>query len=248
MTRRLCALLPLLCVLAFSQSPGPSFEAATIKPSQEAAGHSSSHSRTSYLVMKNMTLKELVADAYKLSLDRISGGPKWVDSDRFNIEARAAGPAEDPELHLMLRSLLAERFQFTSHRETKNLTGYALTVGKGGMKIKPDESGADSHSDGSRTRLNVQRYSLDQLATFLSRRLGEPVVNATDNKSLFTFTLEWSPEPARRPDAPDSAAADAPSGPSIFTALQDTLGLKLESRKLPIEVLVIDKAEKPTEN
>src|SRR5262249_46279049 len=103
-----------------------SFDAASIKPSKSAEDGTSWHSRTGYLVMKNQPLRRLVAIAYGINEDQVSGGPKWVDSDRFDIEARAAGPARDPELLAMLQQLLAERFQVAVHRESGMAAGYVL--------------------------------------------------------------------------------------------------------------------------
>jgi uncharacterized protein (TIGR03435 family) len=198
--------------------------------------------------MKNLSLKVLTGVAYSLPADRVLGGPKWIESERFDIEARAIGPAGDPELLRMLQSLLAERFHLAIHRETRTIDGYALVLAKDGLKIRPDDSPGGSSSNSSRGNLVAKRVSMDKLVTFLSRTLGMPVVNSTDTKGAFTFTLEWAPEPARSVESPDKLLPDAPAGPSLFTVLQKELGVKLESRKVPIEVLVIDKAEKPTEN
>ncbi|HEV8148032.1 MAG TPA: TIGR03435 family protein [Bryobacteraceae bacterium] len=248
MIKRLPGLLLLVCGLAFGQPPAPAFEVATIKPSHEGEGHSSWHSRPGYLVMKNLSFKVLTGVAYSLPADRVLGGPKWTESDRFDIEARAIGPAGDPELLRMLQSLLADRFHLAIHRETKTAAGYALVLAKDALKIRPDEGEGGSSSNGSRGKWIAKRVSMDKLATFLNRTLGMPVVNSTDLQGAFTFTLEWAPEPTRSVESPDKLLPDAPTGPSLFTALQTTLGLKLESRKVPIEVLVIDKAEKPAEN
>src|SRR5262245_30486329 len=122
----MCALI-VSAAAAWAQPPAPVFEAATVKPSAAGAAEGSSwHSRKGYLVMKNQTLNALIRVAYGLQNDQLSGGPKWIDSERFDIEARAAGPADDPELKLMLRALLAERFRLAIHRETKALAGYAM--------------------------------------------------------------------------------------------------------------------------
>jgi uncharacterized protein (TIGR03435 family) len=94
----------------------------------------------------------------------------------------------------------------------------------------------------------VQRISMPKLADSLARQLGTPVVDMTDIKGRFSFTLEWAPENPRPAATPDGVLPEAPAGPSLFTVLAQELGLKLESKKLPIEMIVIDKAEKPTEN
>jgi uncharacterized protein (TIGR03435 family) len=239
MTHRLPGLLLLCAGAAFCQSQTPAFEAASIKPSKTSDVGSGWHTRPGYLVTNNQTLKSLIGIAYSIPADRVLGGPKWIESDHFDVEARASSPAGEPELSRMLQSTLAERFQLTVHRDTKTLPAFAMVLGKNGLRIHPDESEGGSRSNGSRGKLVAQRMSMAKLAEKLTRLLGEPVVDDTNAQGVFTFTLEWAPE------TKDSAAAD---GPSLFTALQQELGVKLESKKLPVEVIVIDKAEKPTEN
>jgi uncharacterized protein (TIGR03435 family) len=227
----------------------PSFEAASIKPSEEAEGHTGWHSRKGYLVLQNQNLRQLVAIANDMTEDRVLGGPKWADLSRYYIEARAASPAEEPELRKMLQSLLAERFQLTNHRESRTVEGYSLATIKGRLKINPDPDDAEggSKSNGGRGRLVTERISMAKLAEILSRGLGRPVVDKTDAKGVYTFTLEWNPE-TPRPAAGDSLVAADSSGPTIYDALAQQLGLKLESKKLPVEVIVVDQAQKPTEN
>jgi len=239
-----------LAAAGFCQTP--TFEAASVKPSPEGPGHSGWHTRTGYLVLQNQNLRTMVATAYRLTEDRVLGGPKWIDSDRYNVEARAAGPADDPELLVMLQNMLAERFQVKLHREQKELSGYLLATVKGRLKIEPDppdpnNPNAGSKSHGSRGRLEAQRISMDKLTEILSRQLGVPVVDKTDAKGVYTFTLEWTPEP-RRPAASDSLVATEPAGPTLFDALAQQLGLKLESKKIRAEVIILDQAQKPTEN
>jgi len=231
----------------FSQPNRPEFEAASIKASKANEGHSSWHSRPGYLVMNNQTLKALAGIAYGVPTDRVLGGPKWIESDRYDIVARAAEPADGPKLLLMLQSTLAERFQLAVHRETKSVAGFALVPAKNGLKIRPDETGGGERSNSSRGKLVVERISLETLAKSLTRIMGVPVADATDIKGMFTFTLEWSPESTLPTAGTDGALPDAP-GPSLFTVLQQQLGLKLESKRVSTEVVVIDKAERPSEN
>src|SRR5262245_23584766 len=108
-----------------AQTAAPSFEAASLKPSNAKDDSSSWNSRPGYLVMRNQTLNALIRIAYDLKVDQVTGGPKWLDSDRFDVEARAAGPAKDPELLAMLQKVLAERFKVKFHRDTKLVPGYA---------------------------------------------------------------------------------------------------------------------------
>jgi uncharacterized protein (TIGR03435 family) len=238
-----------LCLLAAAASAQPAaFEAATVKPNPSGDEGSSWNTRPGYLVMKNQSLRRLVAIAYGMTPERVAGGPKWADDARFDVEARAAGPAKDPELLAMLQTLLADRFQFAFHREARPAAAYALVIAKGGLRIQPDATAEKgSSSNNSRGKIAVQRVTMPKLADSLTRVLGVPVVDQTEAKGVYTFTIEWTPEPPRSA-APDRAIPEASTGPSVFDVLPEKLGLKLESRKLPVDVIVIDRAERPGEN
>jgi uncharacterized protein (TIGR03435 family) len=148
----------------------------------------------------------------------------------------------------MLQSMLAERFKLAAHRETRQLNVYSLVMAKGGLKIKPVEQGAGRTSAGP-GKLEAQGISFGKLADLLSRFLDRPVMDATGVPGLFNFTLEWRPEDTRRLMEPGDSGQDPVAGPSIFTALEEQLGAKMEVRKGPVEILVIDHVERvPTEN
>jgi len=234
---------------AFGQAaPAPAFEAASIKPSQDPPGSSSGITTTKGRISaRNVTLKRCVRGAYGVEEPHILGGPKWLDEARYNIEARAAGPAGDSELATMLQSLLAERFKLAFHRERRALSGYALVLGKSGLKAKPSEPDTPSRTSSRWGIIEAAGCSLAHLALKLSEVLHLPVADFTALPGEFDFKLEWTSDDMRA-TPPSTAAPDAVAGPSIFEALQEQLGLKLESRKVPAEVLVIDHAEKPSEN
>jgi len=196
--------------------------------------------------MRNQTLQRLVAIAYAVTDDRVLGGPRWSAFDGFDVEARAIGPAREPELLQMLQQLLAERFQLVVHREKKNTSGFSLTA-KGGLKIHPDETQGQPVWNSSKGKIIAQRISMETLAVALTRLLGTPVIDQTNAKGRYSFTLEWTPE-ARSQAVPESAQSGGPTGPSLDEVIAQQLGIKLERKKLPIEVIVIDRAEKPTEN
>ena len=240
---------------AFGQAaPAPAFEAASIKPSKDAPDSGSGITETTGRIRgRNVTLKRCVRGAYGVEEARILGGPKWVDEDRYDIEAKAGGPAGDPELMAMLQSLLAERFKLALHRETRVLSGYALMVGKNGLKAKPSEPDALSRTSSGWGTIEAAGCSMAHLALKLSEVLHLPVADFTAVPGEFDFKLEWTSDAMRATppsggDKPAAAAPEGATGPSIFAALQEELGLKLESRKIPAEVLVIDHAEKPSEN
>jgi uncharacterized protein (TIGR03435 family) len=241
---RIAAALILGSVLVSGQAPHAfSFDAASIKPNNSGSTGSDSDSDGGRLSMRNVTLKRFIQIAYGIPESQILGGPKWIESNRYDIEAKAVGLMHDEDMKVMMRNLLTERFHLTLHSETKPLAGYALVVGKGGIKAKPGAFGSSSNTRGRRGHLEAQGCSMAKLAIRLSAELKLPVADMTGTTGGYDFTLDWTPEELLVAAQPDLA-----SGPSIFTALQEQLGLKLESRKVPVDLLVVDGAELPSEN
>jgi uncharacterized protein (TIGR03435 family) len=221
-----------------------SFEVASIKLHADlvrSVGVSISGAR---VTVSAMTLTNLVDYAYDVKFYQVSGGPNWAHSDRWDISAKGEGDRilTRDEVRKMVQVLLADRFQVRLHRETREAAVYALVVaGKGGPKLKESAPDANSilHMGGTRTtRITTTKGSMDQLVTQLSAILDRPVLNKTGLTESYDYKLEWAPEGV-------AAGSDAPS---IFTALQEQLGLKLESTKGPIETVVIDRAERPSAN
>ena len=196
--------------------------------------------------MKNQTLNACIRIAYGLKADQVTGGPKWLDSDRFNIEARATTPARDPELLTMLQTLLAERFQLKIHLDSKLVSGYDLAVAKKGLKIHPVEANGPQRMNWGKGQVLAERVSMARFADALARMLGSPVQDKTGLSGEFSFKFDWSPESQH--SHADGGPAELPSGRSLFTAVQEELGLALNPTKAPIEIIVVDKAEKPSEN
>jgi len=229
----------------FAQQPQPAkppaFDAASIKPSKTAEG-SDNDTSTGYF-RGSGTLKAFIRMAYGVPDGQIEGGPKWLDADRYDIEARAEGPADTPELMEMLQTLLADRFKLAYHRESRSAAGYALVLDKDGIKVPEEPSGSHSTSGGS-GRLDAHNTSMAALTTRLARLLGKPVADETGTSGFYTFKLTWTPE---RLGAPSVAESGDNGAASIFTALKEQLGVKLEPRKVPFDVLVIEGAEKPPE-
>jgi len=240
-------------------------------------------------VAQNVTVKFLLEEAYGVKDSQLSGTPGWLDSEHYDIEAKAEDAAVERErtlapeqrheqVMLMLQSMLADRFKLALHHETKALPVYALVVAKSGAKLHetpaaPADSappeplgkpGSGPAPRGSimmkgRGNLEVNGIALSLFADALSRQLGLLVVDQTGLKGEYDFTLKWTPDDGqgqmfRGAGDPGTGqpAASAPtsdsSGPSIFTALQEQLGLKLESQKAPVDTLVIDHVERPSEN
>ena len=177
--------------------------------------------------------------AYGVGPHEISGGPDWLDSDRFEILAKADRPTDDDDvLMLMLQSLLADRFKLALHRETRTMRAFVLELGKNGPKMEkapPGESGTNTSSSNSGVVIKAHNTGMDAFARILARSMDLPVVNHTGLDGVFNFMLQWAPD-------------GSTDGPSISTALQEQLGLRLRSTKAPVEILVIDHLEKPSEN
>jgi uncharacterized protein (TIGR03435 family) len=237
-----------VAVVSLSAQIPPAFETASIQLSRSQDNSSSYDTHPGQITIRNKTLKDCIRLAYDVKVAQLSGGPKWVDSDRFDIEAKAARPVGDPQLMVMLQTLLKERFKLDVHRETKMFPGYAITVLKSGLKIREVEPEA-GHVNLRRGSMAAQGTSMTKLAQTLSDLLGVPVLDATGVAGVFDFRMDWTPE-TNRPglsteDPEPSALPEMPAGPSLFAAIQEQLGLKLEARKAPLEALVIDRAEKP---
>ena len=215
-----------------------SFEVASVKPVKPPAGpHVVSliinHGR---LNIEAAELRQIVGLAYAVQRIRVLGGPGWADSDQFDIAAEAeSADATRDEIRSMLQTLLAERFKLSVHRETKEIPTYSLVLAKSGPKLKitaPDrKSGmADTVGRNGERQTVFEASSLRLLVNMLANTLGYPVVDQTGLDKLYDYTFEW-------PDA----------GSSLFASV-DQLGLKLEAKKMPVEVLVMDRAERPSAN
>jgi uncharacterized protein (TIGR03435 family) len=235
------AALPAALCLAQSAAP-PAFEVAAIKPSTATDNHSSSHSNNGRITMENLSIKQIILNAYGIQNHQYSG-PAWLENERYNIDAKADTKVEYKELMTMLQTLLADRFKLKVHHESKSVSGYALVVARGGLKVKPVE-GEGSSMNTNNTKLTATHVDPQRMARYVSGLLGQPVVDETGVKDSFSFVLEYAdPRPGREERSETGATL-----PTIFTALNETLGLKLEPRKVPIDVVIVDHAERPTEN
>jgi uncharacterized protein (TIGR03435 family) len=151
----------------------------------------------------------------------------------------------DATLMVMLQGLLAERFKLVLHRETRTLPAFVLEVTKNGPNLEkapPGEAGTNTSTSNTGVIIDAHNTDMESFARILSRKMELPVVNRTGLEGIFNLKLQWTPEIAR---SKESAATE---GPSIFAAIQEQLGLRLRSQKIPMEILVIDHAEKPSEN
>jgi uncharacterized protein (TIGR03435 family) len=228
------------------------------------------------LVVENFSLRMLMQNAYSVQPFQISGGPDWINSERYDVEAKAYGsPSGEQMTGAMLQALLEDRFKLTIHRETRPLPVYELTVAKGGAKLRHSREGSctpysmDSAPlspirspgqpnstycgfrgfgvEGLDRKLEMAGVSMAELATSLSRsELRRTVIDKTGLAGTFDVNLHWSIDPAQA--MPGASADPNSTSASIFAGIQEQLGLKLESSKGPVEVLVIDHVERPSSN
>jgi uncharacterized protein (TIGR03435 family) len=248
-------------IIAQSPAPRPKFDAfevATIKPVDHdpKAGRYITMQGNNRFVEKDYTLKLLVAAAYNLNSKAISGGPGWIESDHYDIAAVTPGevrPTHDEQMS-MLRSLLADRFKLTFHREQKEFSIYELEVAKGGPRLKPSTAPPDDPPQlistvyPQRMVLPARNVTMSDLTSLMQRAmLDRPVVDKTGLSGRYDFDLEWAPDETQFGGEVPTAPTDAPS-PPLFSAIQQQLGLKLEATRGPIEALVVDTAERPSAN
>ena len=275
MHHRIAAFL-LVSAIAHSQ-PLPKFEVASVKPSNSADRrplvNGFNVASGGQFTASNVTLKLLIRQAYNIKDFQISGGPGWTGSDLFDIAAKPEGPTKPDQFALMLQSLLADRFHLAIRRETRELPVYALVVAKSGPKIKaanesdpviPQLKGRTDLPGGGgrprvviirRGRLTTQGTGMPALAADLSNVLGRPVVDKTGLTGMYDLMLEWTPDENQVANfqaigVPEGFGAPPPDwqGPTLFTALEEQLGLKLESEKGPVEMFQIERVERPSEN
>jgi uncharacterized protein (TIGR03435 family) len=266
MTRRLALVITskslgaagIVAVIASAQLPRswaqsapsarPEFEAASVKPTPAGTFHRGPVNGPERFSRSGVTAKDLVSWAYDLEYFQIAGGPAWFTSEHYEIQARSGMPANSEQMRHMVQSLLADRFHLKLHREMRELSGYALVVAKNGSRlpiakeVKPDtERGMQM---GFGFMFSNGGVTLAHLARGLTLLVGQPVVDQTGLGGNYDVKVEYDQSTVAK-----GTAADPSGGPSIFTALQEQLGLRLESQKrLKVDTLVIDDLEKPSDN
>jgi uncharacterized protein (TIGR03435 family) len=272
---KLLVSLVLTAIAAHSQTT-PAFEVVSIKSAPPPTGprvRIGVNQDKGRLTMSNVSLSMVVLQAYKLKQQQLVA-PDWMESARFDIVAKLPEGATPDQVPAMLQTMLADRFKIKIHKESKVLPIYAMVVAKGGPKLKPvDADGGLRMMMGPKGREMNGKVTLGRLADALSDNLDRQVIDMTELPGAYEIDLTWSPDeseggrfrggpgrggegpghgpeaPGRGGEGPDAKASDGPDAPSIFVALQEKMGLKLEARKFPAEIIVVDQAEKvPTEN
>jgi uncharacterized protein (TIGR03435 family) len=259
--------IPFLSQTSLAQKP--SFEVASVKPNTSGRPSNGSPIRTAggRFFTTGATLKMMLQFAYRTPDGRalrgidIIAAPGWADTDGFDIQATAQGETEqisEDQMRLMAQSLLADRFGLKAHWEPRQTDVYNLIVAKGGPKLKMSENHSDPprtiampSPSGIKVTFSDSAKSIAALADWLQPYVSRPVIDKTGLQGLFAVRLQFLLEtssvgPGAGPQAP--ALPPDPAGPSIFTAVEEQLGLKLESAKASVEVLVIDSVQRPSEN
>jgi len=203
-----------------------------------------------------MPLKMLVMQAYDIKAFQVSGGPSWIATERWDILAKADGVEgiiPMAEMRPMLQAMIGDRFQLKVHTETREMPVYGLVLEKNGSKLIANAGAARQFRPGNGS-LIVKKGGTAALATWLSQNLGRVVIDRTGLKGEYDYTLEWTPDPGEGGPESIGLPPEAPrphvdtNGPSIFTALQEQLGLRLVSQKGTVEIIVIDRVQRPSAN
>ena len=242
---------------AMAADADPVFDVAVIKLNTTAGPGKGFQLRGRQFSTLNTSVSDIITFAYGLHARQITGGPAWMESEKYDVTAKPAGEGQpnDKQWKIMFQKLLADRFQLTFHREKKELSVYAIVVGKTGPKLTKS-AGNPSGLPGLFFRglgdLPVTNATIADFAGVMqSAVLDRPVVDQTGLEGRFDFQLKWTPDETqfgglgiKVPPPTDDAAAP----PDLFTAMQDQLGLKLQAAKAPVDVIVIDRVAKPSEN
>lgn len=260
MTQRSAGAILLLvsAIPALGQSPATqlSFEVADVKVNKSGETRLAvDFQGGGKLSMRNVPMRVLIMFAYHVRADAVEGWPSWFESDRFDVVAKAAQTTPPDDLRRMLQALLAERFKLVVHAGQKNMPAYALVVGKSGPKLQPSEPAilteqrCDPATGAAGVRHVVCRHLTmpvlaDTLQELSPRDFDVPVIDQTGLKGSYDFKLDWAP-----PSRPDAAASDTVAGMTMFDAVEAQIGLKLERKKLPLPIIVIDHVDRvPVEN
>lgn len=227
----------------------PVFEVATIKPSEPNDPSDGFHTRGRHIFIENQTVNKLVAFAYGMNGKQIAGGPEWLGTDRFDIDGvpDAEGTPSLKQEQGMVKKLLAERFKLTTHEEKRELSVYAITVGKNGPKLTKSAGdligmpSQDADQHGTELDMKFKNMSMADFGFCMQFFVDRPIVDQTGLAGQYDFNLKWTFDETEASNNPNAA-------PGLFTAVQEQLGLKLEAVKAPADVIVIDKVERPSAN
>jgi uncharacterized protein (TIGR03435 family) len=239
-----------------ADTPAPTFDVASVKASQPATGGEQRRRENiqvspGTVTMRNVNLKTCIRWAYHVTEYQVTG-PAWLDSERYEITGKAAGPATEDQLRLMMLAMLQERFKLALHRQTKDFSVYVLVAGKNGPKVHESTTEGETSIETNQKQMSVsvQRAPVSQLVEMLSNVLRAPVIDMTGLKGRYDVAVNVTKYAADMAAQGKSVEA-TPMDPLALIAmvLQGELGLKLEAKKMPLDLLIVDHAEKaPVEN
>lgn len=226
----------------------PDWEVCTIKPSDPNDKFDVMTTRGRHIVIRNKALEAMLRLAYGVQSNQIVGAPEWTKTERFDIDGlpNVDGQPNMKQFQGLVQKVLAERFGLRSHHEQREMPAFALAVAKSGPKMdlsKGDPNGLPDNEGMGGNGRQIRKYtnvSMSDLAMMLQFNVDRPVVDQTGLKGRYDFKLQWTV------DEPQVTDPDAP--PGLFTAIQEQIGLKLETVKAPVDVLVIDRVERPSAN
>ena len=254
-------------------TPRPAFEVASIRKNVSLSDNASVRGQPGgRLTVTNNSLRNIIRNAYNVQNFQIVGGPEWINNDRWDIIAKAADDAQPQQMILMLQSLLADRFKLVIRREMRDTAVYALVLARSDGRLGPglrassiDCAALVAAARGrgeplpntingrpacgtrsTRGSIVTTAVAMADFARNLAPQTGRPVVDRTGLSGAFDIDLMWTPDQASGPDGPPPAAGG--DGVSLFAAIQEQLGLKLDAQRAPVDTLVIDSAERPVED
>jgi uncharacterized protein (TIGR03435 family) len=240
----------LLISMAYAQAPA-TFDVASVRLSDPGEAFAAPEFLPGGRFRANIALRAIIERAYDIEDYQLVGDPAWEKSERYSIEAKADSPATDEQLRLMVQTLLGSRFGLKAHRETRDLPVYALVVGKNGPKLTAAKDATQCGGHGcfgiGKGSFSAKGATIPWTAKTLNRILDRPVLDRTQLSGNYDFILHFDPSTASAPMMAAVSTEDSSQG-SIFTAIQEQIGLKLDPRKEPVEVLVIDHMERPSGN
>lgn len=232
-----CLLAVALAQAQTDSAEPPQFEVAVIKPSPSQYPGSTFYNPTpDRFRFDNVTVKELIAYAWGVRQFQIEGASGWVNSDRYDILAKPDGPITGDNPGEMVQNLLADRMNLKVHEDTKDMSVFALVASKGGAKLRESSGRGETIAHNGYGHMMGRHLTMENLTSMLAAQVERPVIDKTGITGQFDVRLDWVPD-----DSPET-------GPSIFTAVQEQLGLKLESERAPVETVVIDHVDRPSDN
>lgn len=227
----------------------PDWDVVTVRPSDPVRSKNTFDVRGRHIIVGNRTVETMMLFAYGINKDQIVGGPDWIRTARFDADGvpTVEGQPSLKQFQTMVRKLLGERFGLVTHTEQRKLSVYALQVAKGGPKLTasvrdPREEQSDwDHQSGAEKSIQMTNATMDGFAMELLFNIDRPVMNETELTGRYDFTLKWTFDESKAP-------TDGSAAPSLFTAIEEQMGLKLEPVKRATDVMVIDKVVQPTTN